>query len=207
MEKYITVNAAASGEYEEKRSRFIGTVLPCKTEEEASKILSEFRSTHWDARHCVYAYILRSGTVRFSDDGEPHSTAGKPVLEVLQHSGLQDAIIVVVRYFGGVLLGTGGLCRAYTASARAALDAAQIVEMRPSCIYRIDCPYADHDRLLSELSAVDAEVQSSQFLETVHLNVAVAQENATAFEARIRESFSARLTPILEREEYAAFFL
>lgn len=207
MEKYVTVKEAASGEYEEKRSRFIGTILPCETEEEATRILSEFRTKHWDARHCVYAYVLRSGTVRFSDDGEPHSTAGKPVLEVLQHSGLQDAIIVVVRYFGGVLLGTGGLCRAYTASARAALDAAQIVEMRPSCIYRIDCPYADHDRLLSELSFLNVEVQGSEFAEAVRLTVAVEQENAAVFENRIRESFSARLTPILEREEYAAFFL
>lgn len=207
METYLTLLEKADGEYTEKRSRFLATVLPCSTEEQANKILAEYRSAHWEARHCVYAYLLRDGTVRFSDDGEPHGTAGKPILEILRHSGLSDVMAVVVRYFGGILLGTGGLCRAYSAAAKDAVEAAQFVEMRPSVVYSLCCSYADHPRLLTEISAVGGTVKQSDFTENVLLTVAVGHENALSFEERIRETFGARITPKAERKEYAPFFL
>ncbi len=126
MADYKTVRAAASGELTEKRSRFIGYCKPVSTEEEATAFIASIRSRHWDARHNVYAYSLREGNLRrYSDDGEPSGTAGMPVLDVLQKSGVTDVCVVVTRYFGGVLLGTGGLVRAYSQAARLGLNAAQ----------------------------------------------------------------------------------
>ncbi len=128
MADYKTVRAAASGELTEKRSRFIGYCKPVSTEEEATAFIASIRSRHWDARHNVYAYSLREGNLRrYSDDGEPSGTAGMPVLDVLQKSGVTDVCVVVTRYFGGVLLGTGGLVRAYSQAARLGLNAAQVV--------------------------------------------------------------------------------
>ena len=149
MNSYITINSVHSTELTEKKSRFIATISPCKTEEEATAFLNSLRSRYWDARHNVYAYILRDGTARFSDDGEPHGTAGKPVLDVLSGSGLTDVIIVVTRYFGGILLGTGGLVRAYSASAKQTVDSVQRVEMCPCMSCEIVCPYPDHQRLVA----------------------------------------------------------
>ena len=169
--------------------------------------MAEYRSRYWDARHWVYAAVFKDGTLRFSDDGEPHGTAGKPILELLQHSGLNNVLIVVVRYFGGVLLGTGGLCRAYSAAAKEAIASAEVVEMRPAVIYAMTCDYANHARLLSELATVGATVESSAFMEQVQLYVSVEKENASSFENSIREKFSARITPVIHEEKYAPFFL
>ena len=121
MNEYITVKRESAGQYIEKHSRFLGFLVPCAGESEATARINEKRKEYWDARHAVYAYVLADGTARFSDDGEPHGTAGKPVLEVLKSSGIKNAAIIVVRYFGGILLGTGGLVRAYTAAASSAL--------------------------------------------------------------------------------------
>ena len=115
MEDYRTIHGTATGEYEEKKSRFIAALSFADSEEAAVAFLEQVRAANRTARHNVYAYRLREGNrERYSDDGEPAKTAGTPALEVLQHSGLTDLIVVVTRYFGGVLLGTGGLVRAYT---------------------------------------------------------------------------------------------
>ena len=132
MKEYRTVSQEAKEEFTEKRSRFIGWIKPVKTEEEAIEYINAIKSQHWDAKHNVYAYSLREGQIsRYSDDGEPQGTAGVPVLEVLTHSGVTDAVIVVTRYFGGILLGTGGLVRAYSHAASIALKSAGVVIMRP----------------------------------------------------------------------------
>ena len=126
MKDYITLNQRAQDEFVERKSRFIGTATPVSTQEEAIAFIDEMRSKYWDATHNVYAYILRDGTKRYSDDGEPQGTAGVPVLDVLQKEGLTDLCVVVTRYFGGILLGAGGLVRAYSHGAKIAVDAAGI---------------------------------------------------------------------------------
>ncbi|MBQ1830507.1 MAG: YigZ family protein, partial [Ruminococcus sp.] len=125
---YKTVAREASDEFVEKRSRFIGYVKPVKTEEEAVAFINQKRSEHWDARHNVYAYSLREGNIkRYSDDGEPSGTAGMPVLDVIVKNEIYDVCVVVTRYFGGVLLGTGGLVRAYSQGSKIALESGGIV--------------------------------------------------------------------------------
>ena len=115
MDGFVTVLEETTAEYTEKRSRFIATLYPCDTEEKAAEFINKMRSEYWDARHNCFAYSVENGAVkRFSDDGEPHGTAGKPILEVIEGAGITNTVIVVTRYFGGVLLGTGGLVRAYT---------------------------------------------------------------------------------------------
>ena len=124
---YKTIAAPAEAEIVEKKSRFIGQIAPVSTEEEALAFIAEVKATHRMARHNVYAYVLRGGRVRYTDDGEPAKTAGMPTLEAIQHAGLEDVAVVVTRYFGGILLGTGGLVRAYTYATKAAIEAADIV--------------------------------------------------------------------------------
>ena len=120
--QYRTIRAAASAEFVEKRSRFIGYISPVTTQQDAIAFIDSIKSKHWDATHNVPAYIIRDGNIcRFSDDGEPQGTAGMPILEVLRHENLTDCVCVVTRYFGGILLGAGGLCRAYTKAAKDAL--------------------------------------------------------------------------------------
>ena len=140
MAQYKTVLQEAQDDFVEKRSRFIGYVRPVSTEAEALAFIAEKKSKHWDASHNVYAYILRDGGVmRYSDDGEPQGTAGIPVLDVLQKSGVTDVVVVATRYFGGILLGGGGLVRAYSHTASIALQAAGIVTMRECLMLEVLC--------------------------------------------------------------------
>ena len=124
MDQYRTIRGTSTFEYEEKRSRFIATAAFADTEEAALAVLEKVRAANRTARHNVYAYVLQNGRTRYSDDGEPAKTAGTPVLEAIGHAGISDVIVVVTRYFGGILLGTGGLVRAYTAAASGALQSA-----------------------------------------------------------------------------------
>ena len=163
MPEYKTVQNSAQAEFTEKRSRFIGTCKPIKTEEEAIAFINEMRSKYWDARHNVYAYSLRDGQImRYSDDGEPQGTAGIPVLEILQKGGITDAVIVVTRYFGGILLGTGGLVRAYSHSAKLALAEAQVITMRECILCSLICSYTQYGKissLIPELGGVQDDVE------------------------------------------------
>ena len=127
MAAYKTIAARAEAEIVEKKSHFIGQIAPVATEEEALAFIAEVKAAHRMARHNVYAYVLRGGRVRYTDDGEPAKTAGMPTLEAIQHAGLEDVAVVVTRYFGGILLGTGGLVRAYTDATKAAIEAADVV--------------------------------------------------------------------------------
>jgi len=154
MSSYTTIEGRAVAETEEKKSRFIASLAHVETEEEALAFLEEIRAANRMARHNVYAYILRqggagaAGRVRYSDDGEPQKTAGLPTLEVLQHAGLTDVVCVVTRYFGGVLLGTGGLVRAYTQSTQAGVDAAQLVVVSRCVDLRIRIAYPRYEQLM-----------------------------------------------------------
>lgn len=150
MPSYKTVLKKANDEFTEKRSRFIGYCCPVKTEQEANAFISEIRQKHRDARHNVYAYVLRENNIKkYSDDGEPQGTAGMPVLEVIEKNGVCDVCVVVTRYFGGVLLGGGGLFRAYTAAAKLALQASETVEMEQCTLLRAQCDYSFHQKLMN----------------------------------------------------------
>lgn len=156
-----------SGEIIQKKSRFIGTIKEVHNEEDAQAFIEEIRKKYWDARHNCFAYILGNdcSLSRFSDDKEPSGTAGKPILEVLKGAGLTNACIVVTRYFGGILLGTGGLVRAYTDAANAALEGAAVSEVFFGKNISFACEYKDTGRFESLLSARGAYVTSKEYLE------------------------------------------
>ena len=156
MKPFKTLSKPSETEMTERRSVFLGYASPVTTEEEALEFIAKIKKRHSDATHNVYAYILRGSISRFSDDGEPHGTAGLPVLEVLRKEDVTDAVIVVTRYFGGILLGAGGLVRAYSASAKLALDAAVVKECKPFVLFGITCGYGEYQKLgrLFELNGV-----------------------------------------------------
>ena len=170
MEDYRTISGPATAEYEEKKSRFIAQLAFADTEEKALAFLEQVRAANRTARHNVYAYRLRQGSrERYSDDGEPAKTAGTPVLEVLQHSGLVDVICVVTRYFGGTLLGTGGLVRAYTTATADALKAAQIVTVRSVVRLSVTVDYSLYERASLLIDASGAKQELPQFTDKVTL--------------------------------------
>ena len=141
-ESYIVPYQEATYEFTEKHSRFIGHIFKIETAEQASEILARLRKKYWDATHNVYAYVLSSGTERFSDDGEPSGTSGMPTLTVLRGAKVQNVLCVTTRYFGGTLLGAGGLVRAYSQAAKGALDAAGLAVMTPFKLLRVSCDYS-----------------------------------------------------------------
>ncbi len=141
LKPFRTVAAASETEYIVNRSRFIGRCFPVTDEKEALSILERIRKQHWDATHNCFAYRMKSGAARFSDDGEPQGTAGLPMMEVLVKRDVYDLLVVSTRYFGGILLGAGGLVRAYTRSASDAVEAAGLVSMEPCTTFRIVMPY------------------------------------------------------------------
>ncbi len=170
MEDYTTIQGTATAEIEEKRSRFIANASFVDNEQAALDFLANIRAQHRTARHNVYAYVLREGNrVRYSDDGEPAKTAGLPVLEAIQHSGVTDCIIVVTRYFGGTLLGTGGLVRAYTASATAALQQAKIVTVRSCVSVEITVDYSLYERAVLLFQGAGARLEEPVFSDKVAL--------------------------------------
>ena len=192
MEKYITVLGESVAEYTEKRSKFIATVRHCDTEEEALAFISEMKTKYWDARHNVYAYSV-DGAGRFSDDGEPHGTAGKPVFDVVNGEGVTNLAVVVTRYFGGVLLGTGGLVRAYSKAAKDALIAAKRAEMIPCTLFSTYCEYTDHGKLLNLIETAGGVIEESDFSDKVQLTYSLRDGDCDAFLKKLSESFSARL--------------
>ena len=169
MADYKTIRGTSTFEYEEKRSRFIATAAFADTEEKALAVLNAVRAANRTARHNVYAYVLQNGRTRYSDDGEPAKTAGTPVLETIGHAGVADVIVVVTRYFGGILLGTGGLVRAYTASAAAALDAAQVVTVRACVRCCVTVEYGLYERAMLLISGAGAQAEEPVFTDKVEL--------------------------------------
>lgn len=169
MSDYKTIRGVSTFTYEEKRSRFIATAAFADTEEKALAVLNGVRAANRTARHNVYAYVLQNGRTRYSDDGEPAKTAGTPVLETITHAGVSDVIVVVTRYFGGILLGTGGLVRAYTAAASGALQQAELVSMRlvVDCTLRV--PYALFEQVQRMVAASGAKLQEPEFSDAVTL--------------------------------------
>lgn len=189
MEEYTTIRAAASDEFVERRSRFIGYIAPVCTEEEAAAFVSEKKALHWDASHNVYAYILREGqTRRYSDDGEPQGTAGIPVLDVLRKSGVTDVVVVATRYFGGILLGGGGLVRAYSHTASVALQAAGIVTMRECVMLALSCDYGQYGRVAALVPECGGVTDDALFEERVTLRFHMAPELLGDFAKRLADA-------------------
>jgi len=193
MSDYITIDDIFLGEYSEKHSRFIATLYPCKTEAEASELLLVHKKKYFDARHNVYCYVLKDNSSRFSDDGEPHGTAAKPILDVLQGSGIVDALLVVTRYFGGILLGTGGLVRAYSTAAKAAIGNAQRVIMKECDNFILKIPYSEQGKIQNLLSEVGANILDTVFAEDVTLNFVLETGKSDSFSKKLCEISSAKL--------------
>lgn len=191
MERYRTIKNQAADEFVERRSRFIGHAKPVQTEEEAISFIQELKSKHWDANHNVYAYILREGNIsRYSDDGEPQGTAGVPVLEVIRKSGVCDAVVVVTRYFGGILLGAGGLVRAYSHGAKLALDAAGIVTMRLCDLCQCRCDYNQYGRVSAVVASAGGSIQDTEFTDTVTLQFILPQEDTPRLQKLLLDATS-----------------
>ena len=169
-------------ELEEKRSRFIGQCAPVATEAQARQFIDQVRDTQKGANHNVFGYSVREGNIiRFNDDGEPSGTAGMPVLNVYEKSGVVDYVCVVTRYFGGTLLGAGGLVRAYTKAAKGAMDAAGPTEEVFSKIYRVVCEYPQYDKVKYNFDKWGVEVLDTQFTDVCTLQVQVYDQIAEPF--------------------------
>lgn len=201
MEKYLTVLGESIAEYTEKRSKFIATLRHCESEAEAVAFIDEMRSKYWDAKHNVFAYSINKGNSRFSDDGEPHGTAGKPILDVINGNNVTDIAIVVTRYFGGVLLGTGGLVRAYSKSARDALDCGDLAEMIPCNILETECEYTDYQKLVSLIENSNGKLENSEYTDKVLVTYSLKAEDVQPFFEKLEESFSARLKAKITEEK------
>ncbi len=187
--EYITVRKEASSEFVEKKSRFIGTCKPVKTEEEALEFIGAMRSRYWDASHNVYAYVLReNGIQRFSDDGEPQGTAGIPVLDTLKKGGVTDAVVVATRYFGGTLLGGGGLIRAYSHTASIALAAAEKIVMKECLLLKARCDYSFYGRAAAAIPEVGGVLDDTEFLEAVTLRFHLAPEALEPLRRRLADA-------------------
>lgn len=195
--QYKTIRAAAMDEFVEQRSRFIGRIAPVSTEEQAIAFINEIKAKERDARHNVFAYVLQSGVRRCSDDGEPSGTGGVPSLEVLLREDLTDVVVVVTRYFGGILLGAGGLVRAYSHAAKLAVDAADIVVMSECTVLRLEMAYTFYGGVQRVLPRYNARVQDSDFGASVRLDVLIRSERIQAFCDEITE-LCAGSVPITE---------
>ena len=170
IQEYMTVEKESSDEFTERKSRFIGYIKPVQEENQAVEFIEKIRKKHWDATHNVYAYILDGGRVkRYSDDGEPKGTAGIPVLDVLEKEGLTDCVVVVTRYFGGILLGAGGLVRAYSHGARIAVDAGGRLRMRLRSVMSVKCDYSFYGRLQLFIPQMDGIIEDTEFTENIKI--------------------------------------
>lgn len=205
MNEYLVPTKDADAEFVERRSRFIGHIFRTEKEEEALARLKQMRETYWDATHNVYAYIIRDGATRFSDDGEPGGTAGMPVLQVLQREGLFNVTCVVTRYFGGILLGAGGLVRAYAHSTKIALEAAGKSIKRVWTNVYLPCPYSWFERIKLEVAAFGGIVKSTDFGADVSFELLLPEAQTEPFLARVTDLSAGTITGLIGENEYKAF--
>ena len=186
MKEYKTVEFESADEFIEKKSRFIGYVKPVKTQDEAVSFINEIKSKHWDATHNVYAYVLKENNIqRYSDDGEPSGTAGVPVLDVILKNGLVDVCVVVTRYFGGTLLGAGGLVRAYSHGSKIAVEAGGIITMAPCSILSLSVSYSFYDSLNILLNDFGANIENTEFTDKITVTFSLKQEKVTALNDKL----------------------
>lgn len=205
MEEYLVPTDFGEDEFYEKKSHFIGRVWPVETEEEALARIQEMKKQHYDATHNCWAYIIKDGAVRFSDDGEPGGTAGMPMLQVLQREGLYNIVCVVTRYFGGILLGAGGLVRAYTKGAKIAVDAAGKSMKRVWTALYIPIPYSYYERVKLEVEAFGGILRDTQFGADIELEVLMPEAQAQPFLDRLTDLSAGTIEGMETGQEYKAF--
>lgn len=195
MESYRTVRNEGCGEYEVKRSRFLCYAAPVRSRDEAAAFIAAIKQKHWDARHNCSAYILREGGVkRFSDDGEPQGTAGMPILDVLEKSEVTDVCVVITRYFGGILLGAGGLVRAYSHSAALALEAGEIITMMKCAECELTCDYTLYGRIPALIAEHGGKETGTDFTDSVTVRFRLPEDEVDGFRAQLTEYSSGRCT-------------
>lgn len=204
MQEYKTVEKEASDFFIEKKSKFIGYAKPVKTQEEAVEFISEIKSKHWDATHNVYAYVLRENNIqRYSDDGEPSGTAGVPVLDVMLKESLVDVCVVATRYFGGTLLGAGGLVRAYSHTSKIALEAAGIITMAQCSIMSAEVDYSFYDRLNILLSDFSAVILNTSFSDKVCVEFSVKENIVDLLNAKLIDVSNGKYALKFLRSEFS----
>ncbi len=204
--EYRTVKNFESDEYTVKHSRFIGYCRPVSSKEEAEDFISQIKSKHWDATHNVYAYILRDGNIkRYSDDGEPQGTAGVPVLSVLEKEELCDVCVVVTRYFGGILLGGGGLVRAYSHTAKIAASKSKIITMAKAKELSITCDYTFYGKLEAFLRSENIAILNSEFSDSVTVTFPVKDDSYGIFGGKITEISNGKVTAKVIDENFYEF--
>jgi len=202
QEKRLTLGMEATATLEEKKSIFIACAAPVTSEEEARAHLENVRHRYADANHHVYAYLLRGGSVaRYSDDAEPQGTAGIPVLNVLKMSGASDLCVVVARYFGGTLLGAGGLVRAYSGAAKLAIAAAGIVSMELFSVCSVECSYTNYQKLTAHLPKLGAIEEDAVFFDRVSVTVVIEKNRVAELEMSISEMSGGKAVFQVLREE------
>ena len=195
MKEYITVEHRYDEEYIINKSRFIGYCCPVTSQEEAVAFINEIRKRHSDATHNVYAYMIRSPEYsRYSDDGEPQGTAGMPVLDVIKKNGLTDVCVVVTRYFGGILLGAGGLVRAYSHSAKIAVEGAEIIHMSPCSVLKVICDYGFYGRLSTLVPEFGGIIEETDFGENVTLVFRLQTKDEEAIRKELTEASFGRVS-------------
>lgn len=202
MEVYRTLQKSGERDFTEKKSRFIGYAFPVSTEKEAQDFLQMIRKRHWDAKHNVSAYVLKDGIQHCSDDGEPQGTAGVPVMNVLLKNGVVNAMIVVTRYFGGILLGTGGLVRAYSHTASLALEDAGIVTMYPGKNLSLSCSYSQYGKVSALIPQYGGKIDKSEFGAEVKLQFHIKSEKFHFFQTEFTEATSGAICVKIEGETY-----
>lgn len=204
---YKTLMKRGSDEFIVNKSRFIGYGAPAETEEEALAFLAEIRKKHADATHNCYAYIIgrNMGVMRYSDDGEPGGTAGMPIIEVMKNRGVVNACVVVTRYFGGVLLGAGGLVRAYTQGAVTAIDACGIGVMHPTARYMMDVSYPMLSRVEYFLKSAPVIVEDKDFSDVITLTLLVKCADEDKLLSDLTQLSEGRLEPMRFDETYMAW--
>lgn len=202
MSEYFIPAGGGEAEFVEKRSSFLGHVRMVETEDEAKAFVAEMKKKYYDARHNCWCYIIKDGAVRYSDDGEPQGTAGIPMLEVLKRENVTNVVCVVTRYFGGVLLGTGGLLRAYTKSAKDALDAAGISVVRRWIRAELSSAYSHLERLKSECTAANGVVEDIEYSSDVCLKMLLPEAGVSDFAQRVADITAGSSELKITGEEY-----
>lgn len=184
---YLVPFTDAESEFEEKRSRFLSHLFRVTTEAQARSYIDEMKKKYYDARHNCWCFCLHDGTVRYGDDGEPQGTAGQPMLNVFQRENVEDDVCIVTRYFGGILLGAGGLTRAYARAAKDAMNVAGKARMQPFAVLRLACPYPMLERIKLLVSAQNGRIECTDFGTAVTLDILLPKEKAAAFSENLTE--------------------
>ncbi len=203
LDIYKTIQKEAFGEFVERHSRFISYAKPVETEDDAISFINKIKTKHWDAKHNVYAYSLLKGSImRYSDDGEPHGTAGVPVLDILKKNEVTNIVIVVTRYFGGILLGTGGLVRAYSNAAKLALDSAVVINMVSCFRAQLFCDYSLYGKISSILAELGAKIEESEFLDNVKIIFYIEKKKLNILNDKLNEVSSGEIITKILEEKY-----